>query len=53
MSLLSDPKIFNYTIMSLYAANVFRWSFHGSFVDAAYWGCALGITACVTFGYSR
>jgi len=53
LSILADPKIFNVVIMSLYAANVFRWAWHGSFVDAAYWSCALGITACVTWGYDR
>lgn len=53
MSILTDPKLFNYTIMSLYAANVMRWSFHGSFVDAAYWGGALWLTLVITFGYDR
>jgi hypothetical protein len=48
-----DPKIFNYVIMGLYSVNVLRWSVHGGWVDAAYWACALGITACVTFGYGR
>jgi len=53
VSIFSDPKVFNYLIMSLYAANVGRWAFHGSLVDSAYWACALGITLCVTFGYGR
>lgn len=52
-SLLFDPKIFNYTIMSLYALNVMRWTVWGSYVDAFYWLCALGITATVTWGYTR
>lgn len=53
MSLLLDPKIFNYLIMSLYALNVARWAFHGGWADCFYWLCALGITATVTWGYAR
>lgn len=53
MNLLLDPKIFNYTIMSLYALNIVRWSVATSWADAFYWLCALGITATVTWGYAR
>lgn len=53
MNILFDPKIFNYVIMGLYAANSVRWAFHGSWADVSYWLCALGITATVTFGYAR
>jgi len=53
VSLLLDPKIFNYVIMGMYAANVLRWGVHGGWVDSFYWLCALGITATVTWGYGR
>jgi len=48
-----DPRIFNYVIMTLYAANSLRWAFAGSWADSSYWFCALGITATVTWGYNR
>jgi hypothetical protein len=53
MSLLFDPRIFNFVIMGLYACNIVRWALHGSYVDAFYWASALGITATVTFGYKH
>lgn len=53
MTLLFDPRIFNFVIMALYAANVARWAAHGSLSDSVYWLCALGITATVTWGYGR
>lgn len=53
MSLLLDPKIFNYVILVLYALNVARWAIHGSWADALYWSGALLITSVVTFGYGR
>lgn len=53
MNLLSDPKIFNYVIMSLYVANSLRWAFAGSWGDVAYWAGAFWITASVTWGYTR
>lgn len=39
--------------MALYLLNAVRWAFARSWVDACYWLCALGITACVTWGYTR
>ena len=53
MRFLLDPKIFNYVIMGLYAANSARWAVNGSWADVSYWLCALGITATVTWGYGR
>lgn len=53
MILFTDPRLFNFVIMSLYAANILRWAWHGSWSDAAYWFFALGITATVTWGYGR
>lgn len=49
MSLLLDPKIFNYVIMVMYGLNVLRWSLAGSLKDVCYWLSALAITATVTF----
>jgi hypothetical protein len=53
VALLADPRIFNFVIMALYAANAARWAIHGNWVDVCYWVSALGITATVTFGYSH
>jgi hypothetical protein len=53
MTLLTDPKAFNYLIMVLYGLNAGRWALAGSWADVAYWTGALWITASVTFGYSH
>lgn len=51
--MLSDPRLFNYIIMSLYLCSAIWWGLHGKFVDTAYWLSALAITATVTWGYQR
>lgn len=53
MKWLTDPAIFNYTIMALYGFNSIRWLIHGSWADVCYWLSALAITATVTFGYKH
>lgn len=53
MAFLLDPRIFNFTIMGLYALNAARWGIHGSWADVSYWLSALAITATVTWGYNR
>jgi hypothetical protein len=53
MSILFDPKIFNFIIMGLYIANAERWAVHGSWADVSYWLSAFAITATVTWGYGR
>lgn len=53
MSLLLDPKIFNYVIMTLYVLNSARWAFNGSVADVCYWLSAFAITATVTWGYQH
>lgn len=53
MSILFDPKIFNYVIMTLYGLNAGRWAFQGNWTDVCYWLSALGITATVTWGYNH
>lgn len=51
--LLLDPRVFNFVIMMLYGVNSIRWLVAGSWADCGYWAFALGITACVTWGYQR
>lgn len=53
MTVLSDPRIFNFILIAIYAANIVRWGYAGSFADAMYWSGALWITLAVTFGYQR
>lgn len=53
MTWLSDPRIFNYVIMTLYALNAARWAIEGKWADMCYWLSALGITLTVTFGYQH
>ena len=48
---LTDPRLFNYVIMMLYALNAARWAWHGNAADTCYWLSALAITATVTFLY--
>jgi len=53
MNFITDPKFFNYLIMTLYVLNAVRWGFHGSWADVCYWMSAFAITATVTFGYDH
>jgi len=53
LSVIFDPKLFNYLIMSLYLVNSIQWFFRGNHADGCYWLSALAITATVTFGYQR
>ncbi len=53
MSLLLDPRIFNYVIMTLYVVNAGRWALNHSWADMCYWLSATAITATVTWGYNR
>jgi hypothetical protein len=46
---LTDPHIFNYVIMVMYALNVCRWAYERNAFGVCYWLSALGITASVTF----
>jgi hypothetical protein len=36
-ALLLDPKLINYVLICLYAANAVRWALHGSWPDSLYW----------------
>ena len=49
LRLLTDPLVFNYVIMSLYAANVVNYFCRGRYGDMLYWLAALSITASVTW----
>jgi hypothetical protein len=51
MSILLDPRVFNFVIIGLYCANAVRWAVHHSWADMFYWLSALAITLTVTFGY--
>lgn len=53
MKYLFDPKIFNYVILVLYAANAARWAAAGKLADVCYWISAFAITATVTFLYKH
>jgi hypothetical protein len=53
MRFLTDPLIFNYTIMILYFLNACRWLYEGKIADVCYWLSALAITATVTFLYKH
>lgn len=53
MSILLDPKIFNYLIMTLYLLNALRWAIAKKPADVCYWLSALAITATVTFLYDH
>ena len=53
MSILLDPKLFNYLIMSLYVINATRWACEGKWADMCYWLSAFAITATVTWGYAH
>lgn len=53
MAFLLDPKVFNYTILSLYLLNAARWGIYGSWPDVSYWLSAFAITATVTWGYNH
>lgn len=51
--IFSDPKIFNYIIISLYACSAIRFAIANYWADMFYWLSALAITLTVTFGYKR
>lgn len=53
LTLVKDPKVFNYVIMSMYALNAVRWAVEGKIADVCYWLSALAITATVTFLYAH
>jgi hypothetical protein len=50
---LLDPKIFNYTLLVLYLANMVRWGYEKKLADVCYWFGAFFITATVTFLYKH
>lgn len=52
-TIILDPRIFNYVILTLYALNSCRWAINGSWADVFYWLSAFAITATVTFGYKH
>jgi len=47
MNPLTDPRVLNFILLALYAANAVRWSFVSK-ADALYWAGAFIITTAVT-----
>ena len=50
--MLTDPRLFNYIILTLYLLNAGRWAWEGKWVDCLYWLGVLFVTAVVVFGYN-
>ena len=48
MSLLTDPRLFNYVLMGLYACAAVRWALHENWWQTQYWLAALWINLAVT-----
>jgi hypothetical protein len=53
MKFLTDPKLFNYVILSLYMLSAIRWGCSQKWADCCYWLSAFAITATVTFLYKH
>lgn len=53
VKLFTDPLVFNYLIITLYATNAVQLIARAHYVDGLYWVGAFWITAVVTFGYPR
>jgi hypothetical protein len=51
--ILTDPRIFNFILIGLYALNIGRWLIHGNPLAALYWFGAFVITIAVTWGAQR
>jgi len=49
--LLTDPRLFNFLIMTMYGVSALRWAVSAKWADMCYWLSALAITATVTWGY--
>lgn len=53
MSLITDPRLFNFICIALYLVNAGRWAIEHKWADVCYWLSACAITATVTFGYNH
>jgi hypothetical protein len=53
MRFITDPRVFNYVIMTLYALSAARWAYLHKWADMCYWLSAIAITATVTWGYKH
>jgi len=49
MSILADPKLFNYVLLALHGAAAVRHAAAVNLWDSAYWLCAFAITALMTW----
>lgn len=50
MTWLTDPKLFNYIILVLFALAAIRWAFAGNIPQAGYWASAFALNVFVTMG---
>ena len=53
MNLITNPKLFNVAIITLYILSAIRFGFSSRWVDVMYSISAAVLTICVTFGYER
>jgi hypothetical protein len=51
--MFTDPRFFNYLILSLYVLNAGRWAIASKWPDVCYWLSAAAITATITFLYKH
>lgn len=49
MRALTDPRIFSFIILGLYACQAARWAWEGKWWQVLYWTGAFIITTSVTF----
>lgn len=49
MRFLTDPRLFNYLLLSLYTFSALRWAYARSWYDVLYWVGAAFLTIGVTF----
>ena len=45
----SDPRLLNFLLLFIYAANAIRWGVARSWQDSLYWASAFLLTISITF----
>ena len=45
----TDPRLFNFIIMTLYVMNALWWTYHRNWPQVLYWSAAFQITLAVTW----
>lgn len=51
--MISDPRIFNWLVVALFAAASVRWMFAGHLWQSLYWALGASINAVVTMGFRQ